>query len=145
MSAALLAGCGSERPPAAPETLRVHRDTAGLGQVLRLGPTRGWTFRWAGVPLSDPQGLGPTDLVVAAWAVPSVGVAAGSDSTVLDLPVALADSLLPEALRKTGAVDAQRWSRRCPRVDCPWKSTTWYDEPTCAALGEGVVVVARTR
>ena len=140
-----LAACGFEKPGHEPAGLKVHRDTSGLGQVMRLDSVAGWSFCWAGVPLSDPQGIGPTDVVVAVWAVPDAPRSVGADSVDVYLPKALSDSLLPDSVRNLGAEDGQRWWIRAPRLDPPWKSTSWYHEAACATVGGGLILVTSTR
>ncbi len=140
-----LVACGSEHPRREPVSLMVHRDTSGLGQVLRLDSVDGWCFRWAGVPLSDPQGIGPTDVVVAVWAVPASPRSVGADSVEVYLPKALSDSLLPDSVRRSGSWDTARWWVRAPRCDPPGKTTSWYHEAACGMVGGGMILVTSTR
>lgn len=140
-----LAACGVDTPRRELAGPKVHRDTSGLGQVLRLDSVDGWSVCWAGVPLSDPQGIGPTDVVVAVWAVPDSPRSAGEDSVVVSLPKVLSDSLLPDSVRRAGSRDSARWWVRAPRCDPPWASTSWYHEAACGLVGPGMILVTSTR
>lgn len=140
-----LAACGVDAPRRDPAGPKVHRDTSGLGQVLRLDSVDGWSVRWAGVPLSDPQGIGPTDVVVGVWAVPDSPRLAGADSIEMSLPGVLSDSLLPDSVRRAGSRDGAGWRVRAPRCDPPGRTTPWYHEAACGLVGPGMILVTSTR
>lgn len=143
LGASSLAGCDSSSP-GKERIPTVHRDTAGLGHVLRLDAAGQGGVLWAGLPLSDPEGLGPTDVLVGLWTPRPSGDLSETDSVTIEIPRSLADSLLPDSVFARGRVVEGRWSLRAPAGDPPGEVSAWFETTACGFLGDGVLTILQS-
>lgn len=140
-------GCSNAAPKVLPVSYAVRTDASGLAERIHLKDSSAWRFRWVEIPrVSGEQRIGPTDsrlLVLATPKVSTLPIKVDSTSKVLgdiELPVNVADSLLPNKFRMLGRRDSTHWNLRDTVRSAPFLPMSWYGEGVALWMGRSILM-----
>lgn|GEM_PF-6629019 len=138
-------GCLGSPPKRATPSYAARTDFSGLADRIRIGDSASWNFRWIEFPRARGEsGLGPTDtrLVVLATRKDSTTGNDDSDETTgeIDLPVKIADSLLPPEIVSLGRMDSAAWAVRGTTTRSPFEPKSWYGSGPAIRMGRSILM-----